>query len=282
MRVTLPAWPVVALALLLGCPGGGDECDDGWCLEDGDCVPCATGGGGGSACVPDCAGRQCGPDGCGGTCGSCSDANACTDDACTAAGTCAFTPKADSQTCQGITLTGCTAGQAFTTDCAQLCRDHAFNYVQGCGISGSMPDRCNCAAMTETCARTGFFCYSPDSEAGCVQSTNSWYLLDCGGYCRSRGYQGSYGCNERVGCTCRGTILISGKSYACGSLGTNCAGNVLCCAGLSCAWHYNGGDDYYSCDSRQPPNVACSNCLAACRGLPGCCTGTGCLCDDEC
>lgn len=32
----------------------------------------------------------------------------------------------------------------------------------------------------------------------------------------------------------------------------------------------------------QPSPVACNQCLASCRGLPGCCTGTGCLCDAEC
>ncbi|MBM4360828.1 MAG: hypothetical protein FJ096_22220 [Deltaproteobacteria bacterium] len=32
-----------------------------------------TGGDGGQACVPACAGRECGPDGCGGLCGACSD-----------------------------------------------------------------------------------------------------------------------------------------------------------------------------------------------------------------
>ena len=27
---------------------------------------------------------------------------------------------------------------------------------------------------------------------------------------------------------------------------------------------------------------ACSNCLESCRGLPGCCTGCGCMCEEEC
>jgi hypothetical protein len=27
---------------------------------------------------------------------------------------------------------------------------------------------------------------------------------------------------------------------------------------------------------------ACDDCLAVCKGLPGCCTGTGCMCEDEC
>lgn len=26
----------------------------------------------------------------------------------------------------------------------------------------------------------------------------------------------------------------------------------------------------------------CSDCLSSCKGLPGCCTGCGCLCEDEC
>jgi len=29
-------------------------------------------------------------------------------------------------------------------------------------------------------------------------------------------------------------------------------------------------------------SATCDNCLAACKGLPGCCTGTGCMCEDEC
>jgi hypothetical protein len=32
-----------------------------------------------------------------------------------------------------------------------------------------------------------------------------------------------------------------------------------------------------------PPDPdECSSCLSACRGLPACCTGTGCICDSDC
>lgn len=30
------------------------------------------------------------------------------------------------------------------------------------------------------------------------------------------------------------------------------------------------------------PNKACDDCLDACRGLPGCCTGAGCICESDC
>lgn len=46
----------------------GQQCTNGWCVEDG--------------CVPDCGGRQCGPDGCGGACGWCSGQASCQEGAC--------------------------------------------------------------------------------------------------------------------------------------------------------------------------------------------------------
>lgn len=48
------------------------------------------------------------------------------------------------------------------------------------------------------------------------------------------------------------------------------------------SWSCSGG---YCVVWVQPPDVnvdPCDRCLAACRGLSGCCTGSGCLCEDEC
>lgn len=36
------------------------------------------------------------------------------------------------------------------------------------------------------------------------------------------------------------------------------------------------------CGIGVPPSDACNNCLDACRGLPSCCTGEGCMCDSDC
>lgn len=40
-------------------------------------------------------------------------------------------------------------------------------------------------------------------------------------------------------------------------------------------WDTGGG-----CPS--PPNPACQNCIHSCQGVEGCCTGCGCMCEEEC
>jgi hypothetical protein len=49
-----------------------------------------------------------------------------------------------------------------------------------------------------------------------------------------------------------------------------CGANQVCTSG-SCVARPSGGG-----------GTACTQCLDACRGLPGCCTGTGCICDSDC
>ena len=50
-----------------------------------------------------------------------------------------------------------------------------------------------------------------------------------------------------------------------------------CADGQTCGWDgtCEGGGGGWAPD-------ACSECLDTCHGLPGCCTGEGCMCDDEC
>jgi hypothetical protein len=64
----------------------------------------------------------------------------------------------------------------------------------------------------------------------------------------------------------------------------NWFGEVLCdgvCTGSGqCGFGYycNAGH----CEVRPGGGDACSACLDACRGLPGCCTGEGCICQSDC
>jgi len=228
-----------------------------------------------------CAGRVCGDDGCGGSCGTCQDNNPCTADSCTDAGTCEFAPIPDSATCTGLELEVCEAGAFAQHDCRELCRSSGFNAAGGCGLEGAEPNVCNCFEFEETCAQTAVTCQDAQTEVGCDRATNSWYLVDCEGACVSRYYDRAIGCREGFGCICEGTRLVGDTPVACTSFGGFCNNSEFCCTGLSCVWRYNGGDSYISCDF-SVSNPACDQCLATCRGLPGCCTGTGCLCESEC
>jgi len=89
---------------------------------------------------------------------------------------------------------------------------------------------------------------------------------------------------------------------ACASSGDPCATSTTCgvCTGrASCGWcaasshcltGTSTGPGSGSCSNWDwAPSAcgggggdACSACLSSCRGLPSCCTGTGCMCDSEC
>ena len=69
------------------------------------------------------------------------------------------------------------------------------------------------------------------------------------------------------------TPHCSGKSCGdngCGGSCGSCTAGATCVAG-SCSSPSSGGGA-----------SACSNCLSSCSGLPGCCTGSGCICESAC
>ena len=63
----------------------------------------------------------------------------------------------------------------------------------------------------------------------------------------------------------------------------NCTSDSQCASGCCAPLEGGGGvcADAGYCRPTTSPN-RCSECLSTCRGLPSCCTGTGCICDDEC
>jgi hypothetical protein len=85
----------------------------------------------------------------------------------------------------------------------------------------------------------------------------------------SEGIRSSWeGCaNPCQTCTPRCTGRECGPDGCGGSCGT-CGSGETCNAAGQCVYSGTGN--------------TCSECLATCRGLPGCCTGCGCLCEYEC
>lgn len=126
--------------------------------------------------------------------------------------------------------------------------------------------------MGQTCPEVGYpvNCsgqnkFEPPGTGCPVECSHDW---ECPGTC----------------CTASGTCAASagwcGGSTPCGVSGDVCSPSKPCCSGLTCkaAVCKAGG----SGGSGGSGGDACSECLDTCKGLPGCCTGSGCMCDDEC
>ncbi|MBI5068608.1 MAG: hypothetical protein HZB56_10235 [Deltaproteobacteria bacterium] len=128
-----------------------------------------------------------------------------------------------------------------------------------------------CAAVSSCgwCATTGQ-CLSGTSAGPSSGSCANWDWVSsaCGG--SSDPCSTSTACS---GCTARSTCGWCATTSQC-LTGTTSGPYAGACANWdwvssACGGGGGGGD-------------ACSACLSACRGLPGCCTGTGCMCDSEC
>lgn len=73
---------------------------------------------------------------------------------------------------------------------------------------------------------------------------------------------------------CAGACVPSCSGRQCGSDG--CGGSCgTCGSGQTC-------NQYGQCVSSGSSGDPCWNCISSCRGLPGCCTGCGCICQDVC
>jgi len=104
-------------------------------------------------------------------------------------------------------------------------------------------------------------------------------------------------------CTQCMTSVCSAKYQLCLPKDPNgCANLGLCiarCSVASCMYECGGNwaispeaNDYYSCvssgcaecfpDAEPSVGKACQECLLSCRGLPECCAGNGCLCEESC
>lgn len=83
----------------------------------------------------------------------------------------------------------------------------------------------------------------------------------------------SYNCTTALN-YCSGFCTSNCSGLQCGSDG--CGGNCgTCASGEIC-------NSSGQCVSDGGGASACDTCLSSCRGLPGCCTGCGCICESAC
>ncbi|MCC6811293.1 MAG: hypothetical protein IT381_27935 [Deltaproteobacteria bacterium] len=93
---------------------------------------------------------------------------------------------------------------------------------------------------------------------------------------------GAYGveCQTSVALTCDGACTPRCANRTCGANG--CGGVCgVCAAGQTCRTPVND-TSRFECVTTATTSPGCSACLSSCSGLSGCCTGCGCLCEDEC
>ena len=92
------------------------------------------------------------------------------------------------------------------------------------------------------------------------------------------------------GARCRDAIDLTWTNYTSGVCTIPCDSTSDCSAmrlassfgHTSETWSCTGGWCTVSASRSITPADPCDTCLAACRGLSGCCTGSGCMCEDEC
>jgi hypothetical protein len=209
------------------------------------CLIAACGGGGGddeSGTVP--IGAAC-------AAGACQSGLSCLTSAVTGADVCGKRCSTDAD-CAGFDFDQCLACSGSTSQCVP--RGARCSGSSGGGTGGSSSGG-GTHGLAESCSS------DEDCESGlrCMRRFgNTSNPLTCLKPCASHascsalpmGYTNCWSCNDDV------WGEATAQTAHCVNVGA-CNGTV------------GGGD-------------ACSECLASCRGLSSCCTGTGCICDDEC
>ena len=128
-------------------------------------------------------------------------------------------------------------------------------------VCHDITDDCNSGCCEElnngasACTPDGSFCACSGQGEHC---DSRW---DCCGFT-----------SDKVYCVRFDTVVACTRSC---SVDSDCPSD--CCVPLDTGELVCALDDSF-CSS----NDACAECLEACHGLPACCTGTGCMCDDEC
>jgi hypothetical protein len=181
-----------------------------------------------------------------------------------------------------------------TTVTQQGCSFTASDPVLGSPINGSVSGDTNVTFSVDTMTCSGSL-------------DGSTITLTCGGTCAvkmvmSGGGSGGSGGNTGTSATkhngavcewnnecysawCTGT---SGQTLHCEgpkTAGQSCSKADDCRTGMTCSGvcvSGSGGSGGSSGSGGGSGTSACDSCLASCRGLSSCCTGSGCICQDEC
>jgi hypothetical protein len=169
----------------------------------------------------------------------------------------------------------CASGDpcGYGDDGACDCPDQSWDDADCSGSGDGFED---CCASGDPCG------YGDDGECDCPDQ--SWDDADCSGSgdgfedCCASGDPCGYGDDGECDCPDQ-----SWDDADCSGSGDDC-----CASGDPCGYGDDGECDcpdqsWDDADCRgDAPNTECDDCLAACDGLPSCCTGTGCMCQDEC
>lgn len=126
-----------------------------------------------------------------------------------------------------------------------------------CGGTGGFACGTPCSqeadAVDQVCMCNAPRCGTLVADACTVRAGECWPLCPTGSIC-----QHSTSCPV----TASGKVCTPGRCSGAGACVPACTGTTSCVNG-ACV-------------------DVCANCLSACRGLSGCCTGTGCICESAC
>ena len=157
------------------------------------------------------------------------------------------------------------------SSCSEVCWDEPFEDVACtvCDYQSCAAEKVDC--LTDDACVSLLDCAAACSTDSCVQSCVQWEpegvepLRDWGD-CQERSCGPVCGYEEVCMPSCAGRACgPDGCGGSCGACG---AGDTCTAAGR--------------CVSSGIGSSACSDCLAGCQGLPQCCTGLGCVCQDAC
>lgn len=190
----------------------------------------------------------------------------------------------------GSTFYGFTRVDAASGDAATLTANADRNVYAWFGVTGKTPA---CAAIATSACVHGTFSGGGITRpvtmsGGVLVDANQLPCTYVGGYNRSpeAWCYDEYVCGEgayAIDVDVTYAAVIPG--WIVGSTSTNWYSDVLC-DGVCTSSSQCGANQMCSsghCVARPSGGSgACSACLDACRGLPGCCTGVGCICDSEC
>jgi hypothetical protein len=237
------------------------------------------------------------------SCAECEQGDACSSGTCHTGQWCesaARSPGVTAGECHDIWSDVCIGSHLQTIDCAVFCLAQNYNALWSCVEGSSLTSKgCHCqhhspvTACVEgarECAVSG----NLSALASCRRATTGalfWSVLSCEDACHRAGYLRSTGCGAGAqGPTCICSGYQCQPSCATGQTCVQGSSSAYCCT-PSCTGKQCGGDGCGGSCGACPSGLSCSygacrdtcrECLAACRGLPSCCTGTGCICDSAC